>query len=137
MTLVPRFVLLRECASLPALGLEPGRSSPIESVRMARRAIRTLALLALLFALGGQTSEFFDWDHTLQTGNEADYTVVFVAAVVGSVFLTKAASRLFVKSAVNAFSAADILVQSRSWLTPLISDSLPSSSSPPLLTLRV
>jgi len=53
-----------------------------------RLALRIFALIVLLLTVGGHISEFFDtWDHTLQTGREADYTVVLIAAVVGSVFL--------------------------------------------------
>jgi len=53
-----------------------------------RLALRIFALIVLLLTVGGHISEFFDtWDHTLQTGREADYTVVLIAAVVGSGFL--------------------------------------------------
>jgi hypothetical protein len=45
-------------------------------------------MAGLLAMLGGHITELFDhWDHTLRTGNEADYTVVFVAACL-SVALT-------------------------------------------------
>ena len=53
-----------------------------------RMALRIFALIVLLFTIGGHISELFDtWDHTFQTGREADYSVVLIAAVVGSVFL--------------------------------------------------
>jgi len=53
-----------------------------------RLALRIFALTALLLAVGGHISELFDtWDHTFQTGRDADYTVVWIAAVAGSVFL--------------------------------------------------
>jgi 5'(3')-deoxyribonucleotidase len=51
-------------------------------------AVAYCASIVLLLTIGGHVSEFFGtWDHTLQTGREANYTVVVIAAVVGSAFL--------------------------------------------------
>jgi hypothetical protein len=45
------------------------------------------AFLLLLICLGGHVAETFDfWDHTLQTGNDIEYTLVIVALVAGAGF---------------------------------------------------
>jgi hypothetical protein len=59
-----------------------------------RLALRIFALTVLLLTIGGHFSELFDtWDHTFQTGREADYAVVLIAAVTGSVFLAVSSVR--------------------------------------------
>jgi len=45
------------------------------------------ALLLLLVCLCGHIAEIFDfWDHTLQTGNDIEYSLVVVALVAGAGF---------------------------------------------------
>ena len=54
---------------------------------MRKRLLRSAALVILAVMLGGQTTELFDnWDHTAQSGQDVDYTLVIVAACLGVVF---------------------------------------------------
>ena len=51
---------------------------------MRSRASFLIALCALLICLSGQVAEMFDqWDHTVQTGSDTEYTFVVVALCVG------------------------------------------------------
>src|SRR5258708_29268662 len=51
---------------------------------MRSRAFRITAALALLTCLICPLVETFDtWDHTMQTGNETEYTLVLLALCVG------------------------------------------------------
>jgi hypothetical protein len=52
-----------------------------------RHFVQFGAFLLLLICLGGHIAETFDvWDHTLQTGNDVEYTLVMVALVAGAGF---------------------------------------------------
>lgn len=54
---------------------------------MRRHFLQFGAFLLLLICLGGHVAETFDfWDHTLQTGNDIEYTLVIVALVAGAGF---------------------------------------------------
>jgi len=87
--------------------------------------------------LGGHITELFDrWDHTLRSGQEADYTVVFVAACLGVAFVG-------IKNLVFAFTRfsfdAGLQISMQRWrkrrsgtvLTPA------TGPSPPLLILPI
>ena len=51
---------------------------------MRSRAIRITAAVALLVCLICPLLETFDtWDHTIQTGNDTEYTLVILALCVG------------------------------------------------------
>jgi hypothetical protein len=52
------------------------------------------AFLLLLVCLSAQVAETFDfWDHTLQTGNDIEYSLVIVALIAGAGFgLTRVAA---------------------------------------------
>jgi len=55
--------------------------------RVRRQFVQFGAFLLLLICLGGHIAETFDfWDHTLQTGNDIEYTLVMVALVAGAGF---------------------------------------------------
>jgi hypothetical protein len=55
---------------------------------MRRVLLRWVIVLGVAVMLCGHVTELFDrWDHTLTTGTDADYSIVFVAACAGSVFL--------------------------------------------------
>ncbi len=50
--------------------------------------LRYVMLVVVVAMFGGHITELFDrWDHTLRTGKDADYAVVFVAACVGVAFV--------------------------------------------------
>lgn len=55
--------------------------------RVQRRLLQFGAFLLLLICLGGHIAETFDfWDHTLETGNDIEYSLVMVALVAGAGF---------------------------------------------------
>jgi hypothetical protein len=52
-----------------------------------RHLLQFAAFLLLLICLCGHIAETFDfWDHTLQTGNDIEYSLVMVALVAGAGF---------------------------------------------------
>jgi len=52
-----------------------------------RNLLQFGAFLLLLVCLCGHIAEIFDfWDHTLQTGNEIEYSLVMVALAAGAGF---------------------------------------------------
>ena len=54
---------------------------------MRRQLLQFGAFLLLLVCLCGHIAETFDfWDHTLQTGNDIEYSLVTVALVAGAGF---------------------------------------------------
>lgn len=54
---------------------------------MRRQLLQFGAFLLLLVCLCGHIAETFDfWDHTLQTGNDMEYSLVMVAWVAGAGF---------------------------------------------------
>ena len=55
--------------------------------KVRRQLLQFGAFLLLLVCLCGPIAETFDfWDHTLQTGNDIEYSLVMVALVVGAGF---------------------------------------------------
>jgi hypothetical protein len=57
---------------------------------MKPRTSFLLVTLVLVVCLVCPLTELFDqWDHTLQTGNDSEYTVVILALCVGVAFLLK------------------------------------------------
>jgi hypothetical protein len=57
---------------------------------MKPRASFLMVTLILVVCLVCPLSELFDqWDHTLQTGNDSEYTLVILALCVGAAFLMK------------------------------------------------
>ena len=55
--------------------------------RVQRQILQFGAFLLLLVCLCGHIAETFDfWDHTLQTGNDIEYSLVMVALVAGAGF---------------------------------------------------
>lgn len=59
-----------------------------------RHFLQLGAFLLLLICLGAQVAETFDfWDHTLQTGNDIEYSLVIVVLIVGAgIGLTRVAA---------------------------------------------
>lgn len=61
---------------------------------MRSALLRCVIVAALAAMLGGHITELFDqWDHTLRTGRDADYTVVLIAACAGAAFIAGKSSR--------------------------------------------
>ncbi len=56
-------------------------------IKLRRHLLQFGAFLLLLVCLCGHIAETFDfWDHTLQTGNDIEYSLVMVALVAGAGF---------------------------------------------------
>ena len=54
---------------------------------MRSRLLRTTAALVLLVCLVCPLVEMFDhWDHTLQTGNDTEYSLVVLALSIGAAY---------------------------------------------------
>lgn len=102
-----------------------------------RLGLRIFAMMVLLLAVGGHVSEFFDtWDHTFQTGREADYTVVLIAAVAGSAFLAVSSIRVLRCPARILRGVVTVRLVAFSGFVDLLD--LHSTSPPPLsLSLRI
>lgn len=110
-------------------------------VLMRGVVLRSAVLIMLTCMLGGQITELFDhWDDTLHTGQDIDYSVVFVAAAAGIVFvvansLAARAQRPLRRGAGETAAHA----HTRAWFV----DDYPSDGSasdpspPPLLPLRI
>jgi len=99
---------------------------------MLRGAIRWVVVLAVVAMLGGHITELFDrWDHTLQTGKDADYAVVMVAACVGVVLaIAKRLSAFFRGLRIESESPVE---RSFSPLAVTLTDAEVIGPSPPLL----
>ena len=55
--------------------------------KVRRHLLQFGALLLLLVCVCAQVAETFDfWDHTLQTGNDIEYSLVIVVLIVGAGF---------------------------------------------------
>lgn len=55
--------------------------------KVRRHFLQFGAFLLLLICLCAQVAETFDfWDHTLQTGNDIEYSLVIVVLIVGAGF---------------------------------------------------
>ena len=86
--------------------------------KVRRQLLQFGALLLLLVCLCGPIVETFDfWDHTLQTGNDIEYSLVIVALVAGAGFgLTRAAA---------------VVMRTVPLMSCLLSSFVPSSSCAP------
>jgi hypothetical protein len=106
---------------------------------MRSRAFRITAALALLTCLICPLVETFDtWDHTMQTGNDTEYTLVILALCVGVAYsfarlIFKSAMLGFVAKTVFASSAQTFSLSATCGFTLLLFD----ATSPPPLPLRI
>jgi hypothetical protein len=106
---------------------------------MQARASRIIAMLALLTCLICPVVETFDtWDHTIQTGNDTEYSLVILALCVGVTysfahFIFKSPLVGLVGTAVFASCAQRSFLSAPNRVTSLLSD----ATSPPPLLLRV
>jgi predicted Kef-type K+ transport protein len=102
-------------------------------------ASRIIAALALLICLICPLVETFDyWDHTIQTGNDTEYTLVVLALCLGVAysfarFIFKSALVGFVANSVFASCAQKSFFSATRCLTLLLFD----ATSPPPLSLRI
>src|SRR2546427_538554 len=106
---------------------------------MRSRAFRITAALALLTCLICPLVETFDtWDHTIQTGNDTESTLVVLALCMGLAF---SVARFILKSALLGFVAKSVFVY-RGWKSFLLAPRsftflLYDATSPPLLPMRI
>jgi hypothetical protein len=106
---------------------------------MRSRAFRITAALALLTCLICPLLETFDtWDHTIQTGNDTEYTLVILALCVGVAysfarFILKSVLLGFVAKSVSASCVQKSLLSAAGSFTVLLFD----ATSPPPLPLRI
>lgn len=106
---------------------------------MRSRAFRIIAGLALLTCLLCPLVETFDtWDHTIQTGNDTEYTLVVLALCVGVAY---SFARFIFKSALLGFLAKSVFASSpqKSFFSAPCSFTLLlfDATSPPPLPLRI
>jgi len=100
--------------------------------------LRVTAIIALMICIVCPVLEMFDhWDHTLQTGNDTEYTLVVLALCVGFAF---SMTGVYVRAA-RYWSAAALRIlpilsgdSDRLQVNPL---STPASLSPQILVLRI
>lgn len=102
---------------------------------MQRSLIRLGALLVLLICLWGHVAELFDhWDHTLETGNDAEYSLVIVVILAGATVVGLGRTMLLLRqrSGVSKFVSSVIgKVQS------LLAAPVQLTPSPPPAPLRI
>src|SRR5882762_1733025 len=106
---------------------------------MRSRASRIAVTLALLTCLMCPLVELFDnWDHTIQTGNDTEYTLVVLALCVGVAY---SFARLIFKSALLGFVAKSVFAScaQKSFFSAPCSFTLLlfDATSPPPLPLRI
>lgn len=100
---------------------------------MRSRLLHVGIVFILVVCLVCPLVELFDsWDHTLQTGNDSEYTLVLLALCVGAVF---ALARLIVTlsaclSEASVDSTSSFINGSLTFPVPLLRFS-PASGSPP------
>jgi hypothetical protein len=106
---------------------------------MQSRASRIIATLALLTCLICPIVETFDtWDHTIQTGNDTEYSLVILALCVGVAysfarFILKSTLIGIVGPAVFASCARRSFLSAPNRVTSLLFE----ATSPPPVLLRV
>ena len=104
---------------------------------MAGRVLRCAVLLIVAAMLSGHLSELFDhWDHTLRTGQEADYTLVVIAACAGlGLVLVRVLVRFFRGLQIETVFPGE---PSPSIFGEITADALLAGPSPPLaVSLRI
>jgi hypothetical protein len=105
---------------------------------MRSKASFVTAVLILATCLVCHVSEIFDqWDHTLQTGNDTEYTFVILALCVGIAFSLK----WFIPTVTFPDSQAGTISYPRlaSIFSPISNwhPAIPIQASPPLAALRI
>jgi hypothetical protein len=106
---------------------------------MKSRATTIIVALVLAICLVCPLVEMFDhWDHTVQTGNDTEYTFVILALCVGALYtLARTALRMSRSSQSKRTDIPGGFLASFSWgSVNLIVEAL-ISASPPLTALRI
>ena len=105
---------------------------------MSCRTPQIVVCLVLLICLACPILEVFDrWDHTLQTGNDTEYTLVVLALCIGVAHTFARFTmnlRVFNSAAKLVFSFCaqkPVLLGARAFFTVL------TSPNPPVLALRI
>src|SRR5258708_38077669 len=106
---------------------------------MRSRASRIIATVILVTCLVCPLVEMFDiWDHTIQTGNDAEYALVILALCVGVAY---SFARFIFRSALLGFVARSVFTSyaQKSFFAEASSFALSlfDVTSPPLLLLRI
>ena len=105
---------------------------------MRRASGHIVIVIVLLTCLMCPLVELFDtWDHTIQTGNDAEYALVVLALCVGVAY---SFARFFFKSALLGFVAKSVFASyaQKSLSTPCsFTLLLFDATSPPSLPLRI
>jgi hypothetical protein len=93
-----------------------------------------LVLVVAMFA--GHITELFDqWDHTMQTGRDADYTIVMIAAAVGLCLI--GIRKIVSVVLASKFAGESAPLQIVPFLHWLSADSSAESPSPPLSPIPI
>ena len=106
---------------------------------MHRRRTQLVSTLLLLVCLACPLVEMFDhWDHTVQTGNDTEYTLVVVALCIGLLYsfarlVSKPVLLGFLSSRMFGFAAREFWLSASCCFAELLSD----ATSPPALPLRI
>jgi len=106
---------------------------------MRSRFLHAGIVFILVVCLVCPLVELFDhWDHTLQTGNDTEYTLVILALCMGVAysfahFIFKSAQLWFLAKSVFASCVKNSLFSAPSSFTLLLFD----ATSPPPLPLRI
>jgi hypothetical protein len=91
---------------------------------MRRHLLQFGAFLLLVVCLCGPVAEAFDyWDHTVQTGNDIEYSLVVLALVAGAAF-----------GLAHVAVIAGLTVSSTSYTLPPFVSLLSCSAPPPIGT---
>ena len=112
-----------------------GRQRIITAMR--RVLLRSVVVLAVVIMLCGHVTELFDyWDHTLTTGRDTDYSIVFIAACAGFV-LVVANYVTSLRSRSRASESSPIMQLFSVFRTTLPHTSATGLSPPPILAIRI
>jgi hypothetical protein len=105
---------------------------------MRSRASRIIAILALLTCLICPLVETFDsWDHTIQTGNDTEYSLVVLALCVGVAY---SFARFIFRSALIVVAKSIFASRGHTSFFPVpnnFTSLLFDATSPPSLPLRI
>lgn len=102
---------------------------------MRRPLIQLGALVILLICISGHVSELFDqWDHTLQTGREIDYSTVIVVLVAGAVIVAALHQLLLPRRRLTTSTLVSSLVGT---VQLSFAPSVLPTPSPPPIPLRI
>jgi hypothetical protein len=105
---------------------------------MSSRSSQVVAAIVLLVCLICPVLEIFDsWDHTLQTGNDTEYTLVVIAVCAGAGFSVFRFTSFLTLAALESKVYPACLWAWLSVRRPGCLFVIPASLSPPILAFRV